>query len=163
GINTYGYVGGNPINRIDPLGLASLKVDLYVGLGGGFTIGYNSKTNNWFYGGRLGIGFGAGANLDLIDRGPESLPRRTSPYADNCSTLSANESGLSIGGYGNIGASLGPFSISYGAQGGRFFDGTGNSYSLSPGLSPSFNAIGAKGGLSFGGAIGFEVINWGGN
>lgn len=159
GINTYGYVGGNPLTYSDPYGLASFKFDAYLGIGGGVTIGFNPDTGNWFFGGRLGIGVGGGANLDPNDKGPEAIARRESPYSSDCPSLKAGDSGTRAGGFGSLGLSLGKYGISYGGQGGRFFDGTGDSYSKGPGFGPSFNALGGNG-VSFGGAAGFEAIGW---
>ena len=134
-------------------------MDAYLGVGGGVTVGYNPNTRNWFFGGRLGIGIGAGANLDLNDKGPEAIARRESPYSSDCSSLEAGDYGTRAGGFGSLGLSLGKYGLSYGAQGGYFFDGTGDSYSKSPGFGPTFNALGGNG-VSFGGTAGVEVVGW---
>ncbi|MDR8305511.1 RHS repeat-associated core domain-containing protein, partial [Acinetobacter baumannii] len=44
GVNTYTYVGNNPVNFIDPYGLWSLSIEGYYGVGGGASISYNNGT-----------------------------------------------------------------------------------------------------------------------
>ena len=144
GLNIYGYVNQNPLRYIDPLGLISLSVDLYDGIGGGITIGYNVRTGNWFGGGRLGIGVGGGFNLDLTDNGPEE---------EECS----GGDGTKYGTFGNFGASFGPYGASYGFEGGGYTDG--GTFSKDPSLGGTLNGFGGKG-FSFGGAVGGQVIGF---
>jgi hypothetical protein len=70
--STYAYVGGNPIDRIDPLGLWQLTItvtlDGAVGPGGTLTFGYNSGQFN-LGGGWLGASAG-----DSFAINPNNLP-----------------------------------------------------------------------------------------
>ena len=143
GLNTYGYVFQNPLMLIDPLGLISLSVDLYGGLGGGITIGYNDKTGSFFGGGRLGLGVGGGFNLDLLDKGPEK-------EANSCS-------GTKLGTFGSLGASFGPYGANLGFEGGRYT--SGGDFSKGPSLGGTLNGLGGSG-FSFGGAVGVQVIGF---
>ncbi len=54
--NLYGYVLNDPVNGNDPLGLWSVSVSLYAGIGGSFVFGYDGSSGQAFSGGRLGVG-----------------------------------------------------------------------------------------------------------
>jgi RHS repeat-associated protein len=58
------YGNNNPLSNVDPLGLWSVSLSAYLGFGGGVTIGRDGVTGEWFYGGNLGVGIGAGLGLD---------------------------------------------------------------------------------------------------
>jgi uncharacterized protein RhaS with RHS repeats len=74
GINTYTYVGGNPISAIDPDGLASITVGLYPGFGGQVTVGRNPNGTG-FMSLQFGYGIGDGFSFD---------PAGTSPGYRSC-------------------------------------------------------------------------------
>jgi RHS repeat-associated protein len=73
GSNLFAYVGGNPVNRVDPLGLWSASVEAYAGVGGGLSIAYNNGTLEVLS--RVGVGIGVGASMD-----PDGTP---SPHAES--------------------------------------------------------------------------------
>ena len=143
--NLYGYVLGDPVNFYDPDGLISIKFDAYLGIGGGITFGYDRQTGKLFYGGRVGVGVGAGLNIDPNDRGPLGIARKENPYGDVNPGLKAGDSGFVAGGDINVGLSLFKYENGFGASGGRFFDCTNNSFSQEFGFSSSFNAAGGQG------------------
>lgn len=160
GLNTYVYTENNPINRIDPNGLWSLSFDLYFGVGGGVTIGWDSDNEQMFGGGRLGIGLGGGASLDLMDSGPRSRPLRPSPYADICPDLETGQYGTSVSTFYWMGLEAGPTSYGLSASGGYNFDGTATSFSEGPHLGPQLNMLEDSATLKIGGSMGVEVIGW---
>jgi hypothetical protein len=60
--NIYGYVGGNPLSSIDPLGLWSVTFGGYWGVGGQVTFGNDG--GNGFMTGRFGFGIGGGISYN---------------------------------------------------------------------------------------------------
>jgi hypothetical protein len=55
-------VSGNPVNRIDPLGLWEISLEAYCVVGGGAKVAYRDGTLEIV--GRFGIGFGGGLGID---------------------------------------------------------------------------------------------------
>jgi hypothetical protein len=121
GLNTYGYVGANPLAFIDPLGLSeqcpkasdcektsdnwALKFSAYWGRGGALSFGRDQ--GQLFL--RIGLGVGVGGGFKFYPDG--SFPR--SP-TENCGCGAR----AFIGGSGSVGASFGPASAEYKGQAG---------------------------------------------
>lgn len=99
GLNSYTYVGNNPVNFIDPYGLWLLSIEGYYGVGGGASISYNNGTLEVL--GKVGVGLGAGVGLD-----PNGKP---SKHALDCGSgaIARTNSKLEMGaGIGPIEATL---------------------------------------------------------
>jgi RHS repeat-associated protein len=67
GMNTYLYVGGNPVTQVDPPGLWQVTISGGYGIGGLLTFGHNS--GQWNFGAYLGLGSGAAGSFDPNDSG----------------------------------------------------------------------------------------------
>jgi RHS repeat-associated protein len=73
GINTYAYVGGNPVSAIDPDGLASFTVGLFEGAGAQITVGRNPNGAG-FMSLQFGYGIGGGFSFDPAGTSPGYRP-----------------------------------------------------------------------------------------
>jgi len=62
GLNTYAYVGDNPLSNLDPLGLWSITIGGYYIVGGEVTIG--TDDGHLFVTTRVGFGIGGGVDVD---------------------------------------------------------------------------------------------------
>lgn len=152
GINTYAYVGGNPVSRIDPLGLWRVEIGAYAGFGGSIIFGVNESTGQPFVGGALGIGLGGGFNLDPNGGTPDGANQ------NGCIT------GTSAGGNISVGASIPGFDFDLlSASGaGPLFGGPRSSQSNPPGgylLGDTPSAtIGSSLSLSLGATASIQVV-----
>ena len=144
GVNTYTYVRGNPLSKVDPFGLWSFTVEGYGVFGGAITIGQDNSTGQWFYGGRFGYGVGGGFSLDPEGKRPGAAE-----------TTSCN--GTTVGTFGQLGVTVGPFSWNP-VQAAAGIDTTsGQSYHEGP--VPADTASFTKATtFEIGGSFGVEVI-----
>ncbi len=71
GINLYGYVGNNPIDFVDPLGLWQVTIGGGWGIAGEISFGYNSGRAN--ISGTIGVGGGLAGSYNPNDSGPSNM------------------------------------------------------------------------------------------
>ena len=74
--NGIGYVEGNPVSYADPLGLWSVTVGAYLGVGGQMTFGNDG--GNGFMTARFGFGLGGGASYNPTGGIPGPVPQHPS-------------------------------------------------------------------------------------
>jgi uncharacterized protein RhaS with RHS repeats len=101
GLALYGYVGNNPINVIDALGLWTFEIYGGDGLAGYLSFGYNDSHFSW----RVGIGVGGGLGGGLDRRNRERKADNLPPGAFEGGLLGRLDAGLPVMGVG-VGAEL---------------------------------------------------------
>ena len=106
GMNTYAYVGGNPVSYVDPYGLWSVTVSLFWGRGGSLTAGVGSNGRP-FAQGNFGFGLQAGVSFD-----PNGEPGNSSCSCSQGYGGANGQAGVQVGpfGYGWSGSTGGSYS-----------------------------------------------------
>jgi RHS repeat-associated protein len=141
--NLFSYVRSRPLGAIDPLGLWSVSLGGYSGVGGEIVIGRNPD-GKWFGSGRVGYGFGGGGSYD---------PNGTGPGAEKCECTWNS----AFGGYGYFQAGLGPFFAGQGTNGGMIMNSRCGGPTGYFEVQPFNYGLDAGIRLRFGAAAGFEV------
>ena len=116
GANVYGYVGGNPLNFTDAIGLSAWTFEAFIGgIGGSITVGTNPDGGS-FTTVRFGAGIGGGLSYDANGKSPGygSKGRTPCPWSSD------------LGLYGSGGAAIGP--VSMGASGSAGIHSEGPSF-----------------------------------
>ena len=153
GLNTYAYVGGNPISHIDPLGLWSFSGAAFDGWGGAVIFGNDDCGR--FFTIRIGVGAGGGFSFD---------PGGVRPGGDEdcgCKNGSGPASGgISGGVYGEVSGALPWISASLGVEGGARDnnDGSGSFYG---GPTSGISLPGSGGGIEADASAGAEFSFYG--
>lgn len=143
--NHYRYVQNNPVNFVDPIGLWSVGLEGYAGVGGGLSIGRDPDCG-WFYTAKVGAGEGGGFQFD---------PRGTSPSYD--AGDKRGQRNITLGVFMGANASYGPISVGYNM-------GSGANVQVAPDkvngyayTGPPYVQLGKSFGGKLGYAIGFEL------
>ncbi|MDP2938462.1 MAG: RHS repeat-associated core domain-containing protein [Candidatus Omnitrophota bacterium] len=130
-LHPYIYVFNSPNNFVDPLGLWSISLELYSGLGGGIILGQNPG-GGFFMTLRVGYGIGGGVGFD---------PLGTSPGWKSCD-WHGYLMNSTLGGFAEAGVGLGPFSAGTGVNLGVRHENPGGYY--------LYRSISPKAGLDWG-------------
>jgi len=114
GINTYQYVGSDPVGNFDPMGLSSWTIGLFKGVGAQIIFGQNPNGSGF-----MSLQFGAG-----MGGGMTYNPLGQQPGYQDCQGASW---GVGTGVYGQASFRAGPVGASFGANLGRNFTSGGSS------------------------------------
>jgi hypothetical protein len=140
-------VGGNPVSRIDPMGLWSITIDGYAGVGGGTTFGRDSNTGQGFM--NLRAGWGAGGGFKWEKSGGR-------PGSEGASAALCKSSGVGAGVFADADFNAGPLQAGLQNSLGR---NTGQSQPYGQFMSPSWS-LGDSWGIKAGWSAGAQITIW---
>jgi uncharacterized protein RhaS with RHS repeats len=145
GINLYAYVGNDPVNYWDPLGLWTFRLGAAYGIGG--FVEFGTDNGGFSVGG--GLGFGLGAILDYTPT-PESVGKCSS---DPCDDYEQVGDSISVGFEISGAARLGPLAGAGGSLGADLSAGESNNFAITGNASGSLGVGYGEAGAAFGGSV----------
>ena len=148
GWSRYGYANGSPLMYTDPLGLWSVTIDGYAGVGGGMTFGRDSNTGQGFMNMRAGWGAGGGFKWEKSGGRPGS---------EGATPASCKAGGVGAGVFADADFNVGPLQAGLQNSFGR---NTGQPQPYGQFMSPSWSA-GDSWGVKAGWSAGGQVTMWG--
>jgi RHS repeat-associated protein len=132
GMNTYSYVGGNPISLTDPSGLASVEFGGYLGVGFTVTVGQNPNGSG-FASLKVGFGIGSGWSFDPLGKQAGYMPCQCASWTGGLGLFA--EAGVHAG-IAQLGGSL---------DVGKTANSCGTNSFVDPGVKAEFSGVGMKG------------------
>jgi len=146
-LSFYAGFRGDPLDYTDPYGLWAVTISLYEVVGGSITIGRDNSTGQWFGGGRLGVGFGGGWNID---------PNGSRPGSSQ--TTSCH--GTTVGTFVEVAANASIYGITPIEAEGGIDANSGETYSQGPIPDEITSTVGSPVSFDVGVSAGVEVFGF---